>query len=232
MRASTVCNSDRFPNIDLRKLESSPGVALQYVRHDGPCHSCCRADWPVNLLLYGVTPVTETCESHLSDTSRLGADDAMELRGLERLNLALCRDHELWLFRAVTSGQPTYYRRRGALLCWSTNPIELLGVDRLGEVDADLLPALIAGEKVDPARSAFRTLTRLPSGYLLRVSNAEVKLTQLVDFEPREPTFSLPDAVSLTRELTVAAVRSVVPSASSVAVLLSGGLDSPSWRRS
>ena len=136
----------------------------------------------------------------------------------------------LRLYRAVNALVPLFWRADGERLAWSAEPAHLLagGRPRLGDVDIDVLPMVIAERGFPHDRSWFANVRRLPPGDCLTLRAGERPTTAPFDElrpVPDAPA-SLAEAARGVRDrLAVACDRMLVDQSASL-VALSGGIDS------
>lgn len=146
-------------------------------------------------------------------------------------SFALWDAHEqiLWCARDFVGSRPFYYAHVGDVFCFSNT----LRIFRLvPEVSRELNESflgdfLIEGWNVDPTRTVYRDIRRLPAGHLLRFSNRASIVRRFLKLPIEEPLrLKRPeDYLEVYRSLLTEAVNDRLPE-HAAALYLSGGLDS------
>jgi len=137
----------------------------------------------------------------------------------------------LWCVRDLLGLHPFYYAQTGERLYFS-NTLDGL---RLAPALSSALDPVFIGDFLlqdscaDPARTAFRDISRLPGGHVLRYSKDAVEVRRYASLPIEEPLWlNRPEEyVERFQSLLEQAVRDRLPREPS-AIFLSGGLDSTS----
>ncbi|HEX6346055.1 asparagine synthase-related protein [Umezawaea sp.] len=157
-----------------------------------------------------------------------GADAVRSLRG-DFVLAHLGRDGVPRLYRSVTALIPLFWRADGDRLAWAADPALLLdgGRPTLEDVDADLLPMIIAERGFPHDRSWFAAVRRLPPGRSLTVRAGGPETAEFDALRPvAEPPRSLADAAEGLRSRLADACTRMLAEQRSFVVALSGGIDS------
>ncbi|AUX46565.1 uncharacterized protein SOCE26_080710 [Sorangium cellulosum] len=160
-----------------------------------------------------------------------GPDAVRRLRGDFVIAHLLPDRSELRLYRGVNALIPLFWRCTADTFAWATNPAHLLDVQRprFSDVDAELLPMIIAGKGFPQDRSWFTSVRRLPAGDSLVVAAGarQPVIRRFDQFSPVEdaPRTLREAADGLQQRLDQACSRMLSAERSAV-VLLSGGIDS------
>jgi asparagine synthetase B (glutamine-hydrolysing) len=135
----------------------------------------------------------------------------------------------LVLFRSLTGTRSIYYvHRTGHALLWASDVRRLFATEPgLGDVDVLALPALVTALDLDPARSCYRAVRRLPSGHALVVEDGRLRHVPPDDFAVESNgDLSLAECAPRLAELIGRAADRNLPPRGSLGALMSGGLDS------
>jgi asparagine synthase (glutamine-hydrolysing) len=157
--------------------------------------------------------------------------------GLEKLNGDLSfvlwdeDERRLWCVRDLMGARPFFYSQSADTFYFS-NTLEVV---RLVPELSSVLDAVFIGDFLlqdscaDPARTAFRYISRLPAGHVLRFSNHAVEVRPYTSLPIEEPLWLKRPVEYLERFRTLleSAVRDRLPRGPA-AILMSGGLDSTS----
>ena len=134
-------------------------------------------------------------------------------------------------WRDLIGARPFFYAQAGGWFYFSNT---LNTIRCVPEISSALDPHfigdfLLQGSCRDAARTAFRDISRLPAGHLLRYSRDEIRIVRFISLPNGEPLWlkRQEEYVEQFRELLVQAVADRLPE-DSVAIYMSGGLDSTS----
>ncbi len=137
----------------------------------------------------------------------------------------------LWCARDFIGSRPFYYAQAPGLFCFSNTLQILRSVPEVScELDESFLgDFLIAGWNVEPARTVYQHMKRLPAGHLLRLTKGNIEVRRFRKLPIEEPLqLKSPDAyLEAYRDLLKLAVYDRLPE-DRTALYLSGGLDSSS----
>ncbi len=159
----------------------------------------------------------------------LGSDCVQKLRGMFAIALYDERRKSLLLARDRLGKKPLHYSFEGEEFLFASEIKSLLAVaPKLGEVDRDaILQYFYFGYILDPA-TAFRSIRKLPPGFLLEFANGQISLRRYWDlpsYGTAEPKSEQEYLEELERQLDEA-VRIRLISDVPLGALLSGGVDS------
>jgi asparagine synthase (glutamine-hydrolysing) len=141
------------------------------------------------------------------------------------------REESLWCARDFVGARPFYYAHVGGVFCFSNTLTILRSVSEIsGELDEAFLgDFLLEGWNVEPARTVYRDIRRVPAGHLLRFGKGDVEVRRFRKLPIEEP-LNLEGAeeyVEAYLDLLRSAVHDRLPE-DAAALYLSGGLDSSS----
>jgi asparagine synthase (glutamine-hydrolysing) len=158
-----------------------------------------------------------------------GARALEKIAGDFSLGLWDALEQTLWCARDFVGARPLYYARVGAIFCFS-NTLDLLR--RVPEVSNELDEAymgdfLLEGWNMEPSRTVYRDIRRLPSGHVLKFCKGETTLRRFQKLAIEEPLRlkRAEEYVESFRALFRAAVADRLPHGAT-ALYLSGGVDS------
>ncbi len=159
----------------------------------------------------------------------LGSDCVQKLRGMFAIALYDERRKSLLLARDRLGKKPLHYSFEGEEFLFASEIKSLLAVaPKLGEVDRDaILQYFYFGYILDPA-TAFRSIRKLPPGFLLEFANGQISLRRYWDlpsYGTAEPKSDQEYLEELEHQLDEA-VRIRLISDVPLGALLSGGVDS------
>jgi len=139
------------------------------------------------------------------------------------------KEQTLWCARDFIGPRPFYYAHVGSVFCFS-NTLDVLrrvpGVS--SELDEQYIgDFLLEGWNMEPSRTVYRDIRRLPAGHLLRLSIGQSTVRRFRKLPVEEPVrLKRPEEyVENYLQLLRAAVNDRLPDGAT-AVYLSGGLDS------
>lgn len=142
-----------------------------------------------------------------------------------------CKEKGLWCARDFVGARPFFYGCVGQILCFS-NTLEILRQvpDISGELDEEFLgDFLVEGWNVEPARTVYRDIRRLPAGHAMKFSDGRLEVRRFRKL-PIEETLQLKrkeEYLEAYIDLLKTAVNDRLPK-SATSLYLSGGLDSSS----
>lgn len=162
---------------------------------------------------------------------RWGADSLERVIGDFSFALWDAREESLWCARDFVGPRPLYYANVRGVFCFS-NTLEILrSVPEVsGELDEIFLgDFLVEGWNVEPARTVYQDIRRVPPGQVLKFSKGEVTERCFRKLPIEEPLrWKNPDDyLAAYREVLKKAVSDRLPE-SATSLYLSGGLDSSS----
>ena len=139
------------------------------------------------------------------------------------------QEEKLWCARDFIGARPLYYARVGPVFCFS-NTMDIL---RLVPEISDALDEsyigdfLLEGCCMEPSRTVYRDIRRLPAGHVLEFSGEHVEIRRFRKLPIEEPLRLSGDREYLETYLSLlnAAVKDRLPHGT-VAAYLSGGMDS------
>lgn len=141
------------------------------------------------------------------------------------------KERTLWCARDFIGARPLYYAYVQGVLCFS-NTLDILR--RVPEISDELdetflADFFLAGRSMEPSRSVYRDIRRLPPGHLLKFSNGGIAIRRFRTLPIEEPLrLKHPQEYLISyRDLLKAAVADRLPKGAT-ALYLSGGLDSSS----
>ncbi len=135
----------------------------------------------------------------------------------------------LVVFRSLTGTRSVYYvHQAGHALWWASDVRRLFATEPgLGDVDVGVLPALVTALDLDPARSCYGAVRRVPSGHALVVEGGRLEHLPPDDFAVESNgDLSLAEGALRLGELIGRAAERHLPPQESLGALMSGGLDS------
>lgn len=136
-----------------------------------------------------------------------------------------------WCARDFVGARPFYYAHVGAVCCFcNTLPILRRIPEVSGQLDELFLgDFLTSGWNVDPERTVYRDIRRLPAGHLLKFSNDSLTVQRFRKLPIEEPLHlnRLEEYLEAHLGLLTLAVNDRLPQ-DAVSLYLSGGLDSAS----
>ncbi|WP_146147442.1 asparagine synthase-related protein [Prauserella shujinwangii] len=139
-------------------------------------------------------------------------------------------DRELRLYRSVNALIPLFWRAGRDRFAWASDPAHLLpgGQPRLGDVNVELLPMIVAERGFPHDRSWFTDVHRLPAGECLTLAAGhEPRITRFDEFAPVEHLpRTVADAARGLRERLGRACDRMLAEQPAAVVSLSGGIDS------
>ncbi|MFQ5680331.1 MAG: asparagine synthase-related protein, partial [Gemmatimonadota bacterium] len=127
--------------------------------------------------------------------------------------------------------KPFYYHWNGRVFAFASEPTALLdGPGPPPQPEEAMIADLLVGQFHDPEATFFKGVRQLPAAHFLSVDAAELRVSRYWDLDPAcEVRYSRDeDYLERCRELFREAVRCRLRSATPVAILLSGGIDSTS----
>ena len=141
------------------------------------------------------------------------------------------REETLWCARDFVGPRPFYYAHVGKTFCCS-NTLEVLRLapEISGELDEKFLgDFFLEGWNVEPSRTVYRDIHRLPAGHLLKFvgGSAEVRRFRKLPIEEPIRLKRADDYVNAYLDVLGLAVKERLPEGAA-ALYLSGGLDSGS----
>jgi asparagine synthase (glutamine-hydrolysing) len=243
-----------FRGPDGTHITTKPGAGFCFTfLRTGPAPQCpsqpCSLDGRVWLLgdvrLDGRDDLRRKLEQHGDEIGRDVTDEELVLRAWRRwseesfpvligdYSFALwdAEARQLYCARDLTGARPFFSAQAGNCLYFSNTLNAIRCAPEIsGELDHHFIgDFLLQGWCSDPARSAFRDISRLTAGYALHYSSAGLHTRRFISLPIEEPhCFQREEEyVERFRELLEQAVRERLPDGS-VAVLMSGGLDSTS----
>lgn len=160
-----------------------------------------------------------------------GEGALQEVIGDFSLALWDAQEQALWCARDFVGARPFYYANTSGFFCFS-NTLEILL--RVPEVSRELDEAyvgdfLLEGWNVEPSRTVYRNIRRLPAGHVLKFSRGRAETRRFRKLPVEEPLrLARPEEyVEQYVEVLQAAVSDRLPQGAT-ALYLSGGLDSSS----
>lgn len=167
----------------------------------------------------------------LREWRRRGEDCLPDLLGDFAFALWDEQERALWCVRDLMGVRPFFYAQAGGRFYFS-NTLDVLRL--AGDISSALDPVfigdfLLQDSCADPARTAFRDISRLPAGHVLHHKNASPGVRSYASLPIEEPLQlkNPQEYVERFRKLLEDAVRDRM-SPGPTAVLMSGGLDSTS----
>jgi len=162
---------------------------------------------------------------------RWGEDGLADLIGDYSFALWDAEARVLWCARDLMGARPFFYAQAGNRLYFS-NTLEAMrcAQDISSALDLHFIGDFLLQDWCsDPQRTAFRNISRLPGGHMLRYSTAGIAVRRFASLPIEEPLWLKREEeyVEQFRELLEQAVRERLPRGPA-AVLMSGGLDSTS----
>jgi asparagine synthase (glutamine-hydrolysing) len=137
----------------------------------------------------------------------------------------------LWCARDFVGPRPFYYSQTPEMFCFANTLHILRSVPEISDdLDESFLgDFLIEGWNVEPARTVYRDIKRLPAGHLLKLSNRNISVRRFRKLPIEEPLhLKRPEEyLEAYRDLVKLAVSDRLPEGET-SLYLSGGLDSSS----
>jgi asparagine synthase (glutamine-hydrolysing) len=242
----------RGPDGTHRRAQPGAGFCFAFLR-TGPAPQCpsqpCTLDGRVWLLgdvrLDGRDDVRRKIERHGGELHAQATDEELVLRtwhlwgeqGIAELigdyAFALwdAEERNLRCWRDLMGARPFFYAQAGGWLYFSNtlNAVRCAsGVSR--ELDPHFIGDFLLTDWCQyPTRTAFRDISRLPAGHVLRYSNEKLEVRRCASVPVEEPLWLKREEeyVECFRELLEKAVCDRMPHGSA-AIFMSGGLDSTS----
>ena len=243
-----------FRGPDGTHITTKPGAGFCFTfLRTGPAPQCaaqpCSIDGRVWLLgdvrLDGREDLRRKLEQHGDEIAADATDEELVLRAWRRWGEAglpeLMGDYafahwdgearQLWCARDLMGARPFFYAQSGSRLYFS-NTLDAVrcAPDISSALDHHFVgDFLLQGWCSYPQRTAFRDISRLPAGHMLRLSSHGLEVRRCTSLPIEEPTRLKRDEeyVEHFRELLEMAVRERLPQRR-VAIFMSGGLDSTS----
>ncbi len=243
-----------FRGPDGTHITAKPGAGLCFTfLRTGPAPQCpsqpCSLDGRVWLLgdvrLDGRDDLRRKLEQHGEEVDgdvtdeelllrawrRWGEDGLADLIGDYSFALWDAEARVLWCARDLMGARPFFYTQAGNRLYFS-NTLEAMrcAQDISSALDLHFIGDFLLQDWCsDPQRTAFRNISRLPGGHMLRYSTAGIAVRRFASLPIEEPLWLKREKeyVEQFRKLLEQAVRERLPRGPA-AVLMSGGLDSTS----
>ena len=160
----------------------------------------------------------------------MGADCVQQLRGMFAIAIYDERKDTLLLARDRLGKKPLYYAMKDGQLWFGSEIKTILAVapELASEINSQALMQFFSLQYIPDPNSAFKSISKLPPGYLLEYSRGEAKVRQYWDLPAygTNPIASEEDCLDQLEERLAEAVRIRLISEVPLGALLSGGVDS------